>query len=73
VSLRQSDGAGTRVLTIMGPLEADIDAGILSYKAPVPQKLMGLRPGERAKLPLEGGEHEFEVVSIENALLDGTG
>jgi transcription elongation GreA/GreB family factor len=71
VSLRESEGAATRVMTIMGPFEANVDAGILSYRAPVPQKLMGLRIGERAKLPLDGGEREYEVVSIENALLDG--
>jgi len=75
VTLRESDGSGTasRVLTIIGPFEANIDAGIFSYKAPVPQKLMGLRVGERTKLPLEGGEREYEVVSIENALADGPG
>jgi transcription elongation factor GreA len=68
VTLREVDGTATRVLTILGPFEANVDAGVFSYKAPVPQKLMGLRMGDHAKLPLDGGEREYEVVSIENAL-----
>lgn len=66
--LRDIGTGGERIMTFLGPFETDMDAGVYNYKAPVCQKLMGLRPGERATLTIDGVDHEFEVVRVENAL-----
>lgn len=69
VTLRDAASAAPRVMTFLGPFEADVERGVFNYLAPTSQKLMGLRVGERVKVSLDGQEHELEVVTIENALL----
>jgi transcription elongation factor GreA len=68
VTLRDTASGQTRVMTFLGPFETDVDRGFFSYQAPVSQKLMGSAAGTRVTLTLDGPDHEFEVVQIENAL-----
>ncbi len=68
VRLLRTDDSSERVLTILGPFEADVENHVYSYKAPVCQRILGLRPGERVVVPLEGVDHEYEVATIEPAL-----
>lgn len=68
VLLRNTANGETREMAIFGPFEADVERGVFSYKAPFCQKLMGLKVGEKAVVPFDGREHEFEIVEIRNAL-----
>ncbi|TWT45218.1 Transcription elongation factor GreA [Phycisphaerae bacterium RAS1] len=68
VLLRNTASAETREMTMFGPFEADVERGIFSYKAPFCQKLMGLKVGERAAIPFDGRDQEFEIVQIENGM-----
>jgi transcription elongation GreA/GreB family factor len=72
VVLRRIDGAAERRLTFLGPFDSDVERGILNYRAPVSQKLMGLRTGDRVRLLLDDAEAEYEVAAIENGLLSTT-
>ncbi|MEW6197552.1 MAG: GreA/GreB family elongation factor [Planctomycetota bacterium] len=68
VTLRRLTDGQERVMTFLGPFETDVEQGIYSYLAPVSQKLMGARVGERVTLVVDGRETEFEVVALGNAL-----
>jgi transcription elongation GreA/GreB family factor len=68
VVIRHTADGTTRTLTFLGPFDADVDAGVYNYKAPLAQKLMGLRAGERVSFVLDGRETEVEVVSIASGL-----
>lgn len=68
VLLRRLDDNSQRSLTFLGPFETDVDRQILSYLAPVSQKLMGRRVGDRVALSIDGRETDFEILQTENAL-----
>ncbi|UCE58170.1 MAG: GreA/GreB family elongation factor [Phycisphaerales bacterium] len=55
-------------LAFVGPWEADAEKGFLNYKAPLPQKLMGLKVGEVAEFDLAGATGEHEIVRLSNTL-----
>lgn len=64
VTLHQTDSGAVRAITFAGPFDTDVDRGIFNYQAPLSQKLMGLRVGERVELTLEGDSETYEVVEI---------
>jgi transcription elongation GreA/GreB family factor len=68
VTLQRLDNGQPRQITFLGPFDSDVDKGILNYKAPVSQKIMGLRIGDRVRLILESAEAEYEVAAIEAGL-----
>ncbi len=68
VTFRRTSDGNMRTITFLGPFEADVERGILNYRAPVSRKLMGLTQGDRVTVALEGSDAEFEVISIENGL-----
>jgi transcription elongation GreA/GreB family factor len=70
VRMRDVSSGAERSLTFLGPFDGDVEKGIFNYRAPVSQKLMGLRVGERVNLTLDGREAEYEIVEIANALKD---
>lgn len=57
-----------RELTILGPWEADVEKGIYNYRAPLCQKLKGLRTGDTVVLDLDGTERPYRIEAIVNAL-----
>lgn len=69
VKLRRVSDGVVKELTFLGPFDTDVDEGVLNYRAPVSQKLMGLRLGEQATIMLDGHESAFEVVEITNGLM----
>ncbi|MGD8450623.1 MAG: GreA/GreB family elongation factor [Phycisphaerae bacterium] len=73
VTLRRTSDGNERVMTILGPFEADVDKGIYSYKAPVCQKLMGLHANEHITLTVDGSDQEFEIIKIENSFTPADG
>lgn len=68
VRLRNLSDGSTRMLTFLGPFDADPERGIYNYRAPLAAQLMGLRVGQRKLLTLDNRECEYEVVEITNGL-----
>jgi transcription elongation GreA/GreB family factor len=60
----------TRVMTFLGPFDADVEKGVYNYRAPMSLSLMGLRVSDTQKVTLDGQERELEVVEIANGLTD---
>lgn len=59
-------GAGEREVTLVLPLEADIDAGRISIMTPVGVSLIGLSPGQSiAWTSRDGRAQELTIVSVE--------
>lgn len=64
-----SDDHGVeRKLRFFGPWDANVEEGIFNYLAPIGQKLMGARVGDRVVLTMDGGEKTFEVKAVWNGL-----
>jgi transcription elongation GreA/GreB family factor len=69
-------GIGTRVtltrltdaqqisITILGPWEADVERSIYNYQAPTCQKVLGLKRGDTAMLPIANEPSEYRVEDI---------
>jgi len=70
VTLRDVADGSQRVVTFLGPFETDVERACYSYRAPMAQKLMGRRPGERVTLTIDGCQKEFEIVGLANALAE---
>ena len=68
VTLRNIVDGRQRVMTFLGPFETDIEQGIFSYLAPVSQKIMGCRVGDRMTLTADGQDTTLEVATITSAL-----
>lgn len=63
----QSDDLETKI--ILGIWDADITRGILSYKAPMAEALLGARVGDVVQIPIQGNR-PVRIERIENALSD---
>jgi transcription elongation GreA/GreB family factor len=68
VTLRRLSDGHVRTLSFLGPFEANPDQAVFNYQAPVSQRLMGKRVGDRVLLSLEGSEAEYEISQLANAL-----
>jgi transcription elongation factor GreA len=68
VTLRDLADNSTSVMTFLGPFDTDVEQGIYNYKAPLSQALMGLHPGDRTALTLDGCARELEVIEITSGL-----
>lgn len=55
----------TRVFTIVGSEEIDIEAGKISFKSPLGSALLGKKKGESFTALTPGGEVEYTVITIE--------
>jgi len=49
---------------LLGPYEADIDAGSISIQSPVGDAVLGLSVGDKASVTIPRGEYHFEVINI---------
>lgn len=54
----------SKTFLLYGEHEVDIDAGILSHRAPLAVALMGKREGEVVRFQAPGGAREVELVSV---------
>jgi transcription elongation factor GreA len=50
--------------TIVGSLESNPEAGMISFNSPLAKQLLGKEEGDEVKAQLPGGMKEFEVDSI---------
>jgi transcription elongation factor GreA len=49
---------------IVGPAEADSDAGHISVQSPLARQLLGRQVGDEVKVKTPGGTREYEVLDI---------
>jgi transcription elongation factor GreA len=68
IVLTNAGGDQQHEVTILGPWDADLEKRILNYRAPICQKLKGRSIGDTILLDLDGGEQEYRIVEIKNAL-----
>ena len=54
--------------TFLGPWEADVDNACFNYKAPLAQKLMGIKIGEVVEFEHTGANGTYKLTEIHNAL-----
>ncbi len=64
VKLRNTDTEEEANYHIVGPAEADMARGAISYEAPLARQLMGRRAGDEVKVRTPGGEREYEVLEV---------
>ncbi|MEE9391818.1 MAG: transcription elongation factor GreA [Planctomycetota bacterium] len=50
--------------TLLGPWDADLEKGIISYMAPLGRSLLGKAVGDTAEVTLPGGVSTYKIVSI---------
>jgi transcription elongation factor GreB len=63
VVIADEDGA-EKTFFLYGEHEVDVDAGILSHRAPLASALMGKQEGEVVRFQAPGGLREVELVSV---------
>jgi transcription elongation factor GreA len=51
-------------LTLVGPTEADLKSGRLSFESPVAQALVGARAGDTVTVETPGGERHYRVENV---------
>ncbi len=51
-------------LTLVGPTEADLKSGRLSFESPVAQALVGARAGDTVTVATPGGERRYRVERV---------
>jgi transcription elongation GreA/GreB family factor len=56
-------------MTILGPWEAAMSASVFNYKAPLMQRILGLRVGDTVDFEHKGASGTYKVVRITNSLL----
>jgi transcription elongation factor GreA len=67
VTVTNLDTRQPEEFTILGAWDSDPDKNIISYLAPVAQKLLNKKVGEEVELDAENGAKRYRIVSIEQA------
>ena len=68
VTARELPDGAEIVYSFLGPWDADPEAGVLEYKAPLAMAFMGRKPGEEVVYGEGDEERRWEVLSVEPAL-----
>jgi transcription elongation factor GreA len=58
------DEFGKQTYTVVGPAEADVASGRISFESPVGKALMGRKVGDKVPVMTPGGEREVKIVKI---------
>ncbi len=64
VRLSNADTGEEVTYWIVGPAEADSDAGHISVQSPLARQLLGRQVGDEVKVKTPGGTREYEVLDI---------
>jgi len=67
VKLKNTASGEEKTFTLLGPWDADVSRGIISYLAPVGRGLLGRKEGEQVDIELPEGRVHYEVLGIEVA------
>lgn len=68
VSLRPKTGGNSICVTILGAGDGDPTNRVYSYLTPVARQMLGKRPGDSAKVTIDGDEAEYAIEKIESVL-----
>ncbi|MCC7509046.1 MAG: GreA/GreB family elongation factor [Planctomycetes bacterium] len=66
VTLKREDGK-TKVYTILGRYEADLERFIINNESPIAKGILGKVPGETAVVETPEGAVKYEIISVERA------
>jgi transcription elongation factor GreA len=69
ITVRDLKTGEVKRFVILGPWEADANKGILNYKTPLAQAMMGARVGDKRTMNFRGHIEEFTIEKLENALI----
>jgi transcription elongation factor GreA len=64
VTLSNSDTGEEVRYNIVGPAEADMEQGKISYEAPLARQLMGRKVGDEVTVRTPGGTRSYEVLAV---------
>ena len=64
VSVVDESSGRTLEFTLVGPTEADLKVGRLSFESPVAQALVGARAGDTVTVETPGGERQYRVEHV---------
>jgi transcription elongation factor GreA len=64
VVLENSKSGESRTWRIVGETEADVAAGLISYKAPLGKALIGHVEGDEVEVPAPGGVSRWAIVEV---------
>lgn len=65
VELVNIDTEETKVYTLLGPDESDVQRGTISVLAPLARALLGKEEGDEVKVSVPKGTVEYEIISVE--------
>ncbi len=68
VELSHCQSGQSRVLTVLGPWDSNLERNIYNYKAPAVQKLMGHKVGDELEINILDPQGQYEIKAIQNAL-----
>ena len=68
VGLRRVDDSREMNISILGPWDTNVEAGVVSYKTPLAQELCGKGVGEKISIKIEGAEGEYAICALGSAL-----
>ena len=64
VDLADSESGDETTYQIVGDLEADIKAGLISISSPVARAMIGKHEGDTITIQAPGGEREYDIVAV---------
>lgn len=67
VKAKNTDSGSEENFILLGPWDADLSKGIISYMAPVGRGLLGRKIGEKVEIELPDGKVNYQVLGIEIA------
>jgi transcription elongation factor GreA len=65
VSLEGLAGGDTIKYSILGPWDADFEAGILSYRSPIAKSMLGKKIGDEVEFKIDDAKRKYKIVSID--------
>lgn len=65
VSLEDSADDDKIKYSILGPWDADFEAGILSYKSPIAKSMLGKKIGDEVEFKIDDVKKKYKIVSVE--------
>lgn len=65
VRLLDLDGGGETVHAVLGPADADMEKGIISFESPLARGMIARRASEEFSVETPGGVRRFRILSIE--------
>ncbi len=64
VKIEEIDSGESKVLTIVGSEESDVERGWISNDSPIARGLIGKEEGDTVRIKLPAGEKEYEVLEL---------